>query len=90
MSRPKFLAVGEVAMLLGKSTKWVYEHQNEINGKIKIGGSLMWHEGLLLDWLTQQASQSAGSQNRNHCKPTDPGRGGNGLGQRYGGNARLR
>jgi predicted DNA-binding transcriptional regulator AlpA len=52
-----FLAACEVATLLGCGVKWVYAHQNEIPGKIKIAGLIRWDKAVLLDSLKKEATQ---------------------------------
>ena len=57
MSQSDFLCAKEVAQLLGTSLKWVYAHQDEIPGRIKIAGLIRWDENELLNELKKQASQ---------------------------------
>ena len=57
MSQTKFLCAKEVAQLLGVSLKWVYAHQQEIPGRIKIAGLIRWDETILLNSVKEQAAQ---------------------------------
>jgi len=56
MSSP-FLSVGEVASLLGASTKWVYSHQKEIPGRVKLAGLIRFNREILLKELESLASR---------------------------------
>lgn len=56
---PLLLTVKEVAELLGKSTKWVYQHQRDIPGRMKVGRSILWHKEVLLDSLKRRATGPA-------------------------------
>jgi len=59
-----FLHAGEVATLFSRSTKWVYQHQDEIPGKVRVAGSIFWDEEVLLKALKEQASRPSPGVNR--------------------------
>ena len=61
---PKFLSVGEVANLLGVSEKWVYSHQKEIPGRIKIAGLIRFNQDILLEELTPFPRKAHTQQDR--------------------------
>ena len=50
-----YLAVKEVAALLGVSDKFVYKHQKEIPGRVKIGSLIRWDKEVLTEELNRQA-----------------------------------
>jgi predicted DNA-binding transcriptional regulator AlpA len=47
----QYLAVCEVAQLLGCNEKFVYKHQKRLPGYIKIAGLIRFHRQTLLDGL---------------------------------------
>lgn len=67
MSQTTYLSVREVAEMLNVCEKWVYEHQMQIPGRIRIGGCLRWDETVLLDTLKEWATKPA------RCKCADGG-----------------
>jgi hypothetical protein len=54
-----FITVKEVAALLGKSEKFVYQHQAQIPGYFKLCGAILFDRQLLEDELKKRAKQSA-------------------------------
>jgi predicted DNA-binding transcriptional regulator AlpA len=54
----QFLSINEVAALLGKSSKWVYQRQAEIPGRFQIAKSIFFDKEALLnslrEWATSQ------------------------------------
>ena len=52
-----FITAGEVATLLRKSTKWVYQNARLIPGGFKLNGSWLWDKELLLDSLRDLAKK---------------------------------
>jgi hypothetical protein len=48
---PKFLSVGEVALLLGKSERWTYNRIAELPGSFKLGGSWLIDQDVLIEGL---------------------------------------
>ena len=57
-----YLSVGEVAQLLGKSQKWVYQKKSEIPGFFKLAGSIFFDREVLLSSLKTKASQPTRKQ----------------------------
>ncbi len=55
----RYLSVGEVALLLGKSQKWVYQKKGVIPGYFKLAGSIFFDREILLSRLKEFASQPA-------------------------------
>ena len=66
MSQADFLCAKQVAQLFGTSVKWVYAHQREIPGRIKIAGLIRWDKTVLLDSVREQATQPAKRQAKRH------------------------
>ena len=52
-----FLTAGEVATLLRKSTKWVYQNARLIPGGFKLNGSWLWDKEVLVDSLKELAKK---------------------------------
>ena len=61
MDKP-YLSVGEVALLLGKSQKWVYQKKGVIPGFFKLAGSIFFDREVLLSNLRNAATQPAKRQ----------------------------
>ncbi len=61
MDKP-YLSVGEVALLLGKSQKWVYQKKGVIPGFFKLAGSIFFDREVLLLGLKTVATQPAKRQ----------------------------
>jgi predicted DNA-binding transcriptional regulator AlpA len=59
MDNQNYLTVGEVAQLVGKSQKWVYQHQREIPGWFTLAGSILFDRTILIEELKKRAKQSA-------------------------------
>ncbi len=57
-----YLSVGDVARLLRKSQKWVYQHKAEIPGFVKLAGSFFFDREILLSGLSKKASQPTRTQ----------------------------
>ena len=57
-----YLSVGEIALLLGKSKKWVYQRKAEIPGYFKLAGSIFFDREILLSNLRNAATQPAKRQ----------------------------
>ena len=53
----RYLSVGEVALLLGKSQKWVYQKKGVIPGYFKLAGSIFFDREILLSSLKESASR---------------------------------
>lgn len=72
MSHHDYLTVSEVADILRVCEKWVYEHQMQIPGRIKIGGCLRWDEtvlrGSLKEWATTPARCKCADGGECNCK----------------------
>ena len=51
-----FLTADEVALLLRKSTKWVYQRAGEIPGAFKLGGSWFFDRDILVSSLKELAA----------------------------------
>ena len=51
-----FLTADEVALLLRKSTKWVYQRARDIPGAFKLGGSWFFDKDILLSSLKELAA----------------------------------
>jgi len=61
MSSPIFLSAGEVALLLRKSTKWVYQKADELPGAFKFGGTWFFDREIMvtsLQALSQKPTRS--------------------------------
>ena len=58
----RYLSVGEVALLLGKSQKWVYQKKGVIPGYFKLAGSIFFDREILLLNLRNAATQPAKRQ----------------------------
>jgi hypothetical protein len=56
-----FLSAGEVALLLRKSTKWVYQKADELPGAFKLGGTWFFDREIMVTSL-QALSQSRPGQ----------------------------
>jgi predicted DNA-binding transcriptional regulator AlpA len=52
-----YLSVKEVALLLGRSEKWVYLHQSEIPGYFNLAGSIFFDREVLQQALKKLATQ---------------------------------
>lgn len=61
MDKP-YLSVGEVALLLGKSQKWVYQNKSEIPGYFKLAGSIFFDREILVSSLKNAATRPAKRQ----------------------------
>lgn len=57
-----YLSVKEVAVLLGKSTKWVYGHSSDIPGHFRLAGSLFWDKEVLSSCLKSLAEKPTTSK----------------------------
>jgi len=53
----RYLSVGEVSLLLGKSQKWVYQKKGVIPGYFKLAGSIFFDREILLSSLKEYASR---------------------------------
>ena len=58
----RYLSVGEVALLLGKSQKWVYQKKGVIPGYFKLAGSIFFDREILLLNLKNAATRPAKRQ----------------------------
>ena len=54
-----FLTAGEVAALLRRSTKWVYQNAHLIPGGFKINGTWLWDRDFLVNSLKEMARKSS-------------------------------
>ena len=54
-----YLSVGEVAQLLGKSQKWVYQNKGVIPGCFKLAGSIFFDREILVSSLKNAATRPA-------------------------------
>lgn len=52
-----YLSVGEVAQLLGKSEKWVYQKKHEIPGFFRLAKSIFFDKEILMSELKSRASK---------------------------------
>ena len=57
-----YLSVAEVAHLLGRTPKWVYENKGVIPGFFKLGGSNFFDRDVLVSGLKNAATRPAKSQ----------------------------
>jgi hypothetical protein len=57
-----YLSVGEVAEMLGKSSKWVYQQKGVIPGFFKLAGSIFFDREVLLSGLKTAATRPARRQ----------------------------
>ena len=73
MSSP-YLSVGEVALFMGKSEKWVYNRIHEIPGSFKIGGSWFIDKEILVSSLKDLASNPTGKGGGPYSGNEDPHR----------------
>jgi predicted DNA-binding transcriptional regulator AlpA len=55
VSMAQFLVAKEVAEILGKSLKWLYQNQTRIPGRFVIGKSIFWDKEVLMEALKSQA-----------------------------------
>ena len=60
VSMARFLCAKEVAELLGKSLKWLYQNQLHIPGRFVIGKSIFWDKEVLFESLKSQARKPKG------------------------------
>ena len=67
-----FLTADEVALLLRKSTKWVYQRAVDIPGAFKLGGSWFFDKDILLSSLKELAT--TGKPKRNGLGKSDDNR----------------
>jgi len=58
VSMNTYLTVKEVASLLGKSGKFVYQHQREIPGSFKLAGAILFDKEILMSELRKLAQSS--------------------------------
>jgi len=58
-----FLTADEVALLLRKSTKWVYQRAGDIPGAFKLGGSWFFDKDILLSSLKELAAPGKPKRN---------------------------
>ena len=63
----RFLSVGEVALLLGMSNKWVYRHKAELPGFFKLAGTIFFDREILLSSCGDLIRKSAKS-----VRPSSP------------------
>ncbi|MFA6472928.1 MAG: helix-turn-helix domain-containing protein [Candidatus Latescibacterota bacterium] len=61
MDKP-YLSVGEVALLLGKCQKWVYQKKGVIPGYFKLAGSIFFDREILMLGLKTAATKPAKRQ----------------------------
>ena len=61
MDKP-YLSVGEVALLLGKSQKWVYQKKGVIPGFFKLAGSIFFDREILMLGLKTAATRPTKSR----------------------------
>ncbi|MCE5251359.1 helix-turn-helix domain-containing protein [bacterium] len=54
-----YLSVAQVAQLLGRTPKWVYENKGVIPGFFKLGGSIFFDREVLESGLKNAATQPA-------------------------------
>jgi len=52
-----FLTAGEVATLLRKSIKWVYQNSRLIPGGFNLSGSWLWDKEILVSSLKEMAKK---------------------------------
>jgi len=52
-----YLSVGEVALFLRKSEKWVYQHKEKIPGYFRLAGSIFFDREILPANLKEKASR---------------------------------
>lgn len=58
-----FLTADEVALLLRKSTKWVYQRAGDIPGAFKLGGSWFFDKDILVSSLKELAAPGKPKRN---------------------------
>ncbi len=57
MESRTFLTVPEVAPILRKSKKWIYDHKYEIPGFFQLAGSILFDREILFDSLKKKAAK---------------------------------
>ena len=66
----RYLSVAEVASMLSRSEKWVYQKKSEIPGYFKLAGSIFFDREVLVSGLTAAAARPA--KNRKPEGRNDP------------------
>ena len=56
----KFLCAKEVANILGKSLKWLYQNQLHIPGRFTVNKSIFWDEEIFFSSLKERARKTKG------------------------------
>lgn len=51
------LGVKDIADILGRSERWVYQKKTEIPGYFKLGGSVYFHARTFWEWIENNCTQ---------------------------------
>jgi regulator of sigma D len=66
MDQSPFLTVGETAIILRKSEKWIYRHASDIPGSLKLFGSWLFDRQTLLEELKKRSRITPKEESRDN------------------------